>query len=67
MSLEHYKRKRSFKTTAEPEGGNSVSKELLFVVQKHAAVPKTGFEPAHLSGRKDKNLRSTEGFAFGRT
>ena len=39
MSLKAYKQKRSFNKTPEPEGKEkkSTGKELLFVVQKHAA------------------------------
>ncbi len=39
MGLEAYKKKRSFNKTPEPEGTekNPTSKELLFVIQKHAA------------------------------
>jgi bifunctional non-homologous end joining protein LigD len=37
MSLTLYKKKRSFNQTPEPEGGKGTSKELRFVIQKHAA------------------------------
>jgi bifunctional non-homologous end joining protein LigD len=37
MSLTTYKKKRSFKTTAEPIGGKSKAGELIFVIQKHDA------------------------------
>lgn len=38
MSLEKYNKKRDFKQTAEPEGAVKKSeKDLIFVVQKHAA------------------------------
>ena len=39
MSLEDYKKKRSFNKTPEPEGkeDKSTGKNLLFVIQKHAA------------------------------
>src|SRR5580704_9882812 len=37
MALSLYKKKRSFKDTTEPEGGKSNTKQLHFVVQKHAA------------------------------
>jgi bifunctional non-homologous end joining protein LigD len=37
MSLVKYKQKRSFDATPEPVGGKGGSKELRFVVQKHAA------------------------------
>jgi bifunctional non-homologous end joining protein LigD len=37
MSLSLYKKKRSFKATPEPTGGNASAKELRFVVQKHDA------------------------------
>ncbi len=37
MSLETYKKKRSFNQTPEPVGGKSSANELLFVIQKHAA------------------------------
>lgn len=40
--LTEYRRKRDFKTTAEPEGGGKASKrsteQLEFVIQKHAAI-----------------------------
>ena len=37
MSLDKYLEKRSFDQTPEPEGGESHSDKLIFVVQKHAA------------------------------
>ncbi len=37
MALTEYKRKRSFEETPEPTGGKSNKKDLIFVVQKHAA------------------------------
>ena len=37
MGLEEYKRKRSFKQSPEPKGGESKTKNLQFVIQKHAA------------------------------
>jgi bifunctional non-homologous end joining protein LigD len=37
MGLTEYKKKRSFKDTPEPTGGESEENELLFVVQKHHA------------------------------
>src|SRR6201988_3198746 len=38
MSLINYRKKRNFKQTAEPaEDGSTVSSELVFVIQKHAA------------------------------
>src|ERR1044072_388447 len=37
MALTTYKQKRSFTKTPEPTGGKSKGKELLFVIQKHAA------------------------------
>ena len=37
MALDEYKRKRSFKKTSEPQGGRSNTKNLQFVIQKHAA------------------------------
>lgn len=38
MSLESYKKKRDFTTTSEPVGGGSTTgKQLVFVVQRHAA------------------------------
>lgn len=37
MALSLYKKKRTFKSTPEPEGGKVSGKELRFVVQKHAA------------------------------
>ena len=38
MSLEEYQKKRNFKETAEPEGKKKSSeKELIFVIQRHAA------------------------------
>src|ERR1700709_1647254 len=37
MALTAYKKKRSFAGTPEPQGGQSAGKDLLFVVQKHAA------------------------------
>jgi len=37
MALEKYKEKRTFDKTPEPTGGKSSEKELVFVVQKHAA------------------------------
>jgi bifunctional non-homologous end joining protein LigD len=37
MALTEYKRKRSFQETPEPTGGKSKKKDLIFVVQKHAA------------------------------
>ncbi|MBV9986934.1 MAG: DNA ligase D [Chitinophagaceae bacterium] len=37
MSLSLYRKKRSFKTTSEPEGGKSSGAKLRFVVQKHDA------------------------------
>ncbi|NQX39353.1 bifunctional non-homologous end joining protein LigD [Pedobacter steynii] len=38
MSLTEYKKKRSFKHTPEPEGGEGTGKELRFVIQKHDAT-----------------------------
>lgn len=38
MSLTEYKKKRSFKKTPEPEGGEGTGKELRFVIQKHDAT-----------------------------
>ncbi len=39
MSLSTYKKKRNFKETEEPQEGKSSSKkQLIFVVQKHAAT-----------------------------
>ena len=38
MSLVRYKAKRDFKKTSEPAGGNSKSKQLVFVIQKHDAT-----------------------------
>ena len=37
MSLIRYKEKRNFKSTSEPAGGKPKGKQLIFVVQKHAA------------------------------
>lgn len=37
MGLSTYKKKRTFNKTPEPTGGQSKSKELVFVVQKHDA------------------------------
>lgn len=37
MSLIRYKEKRNFKSTSEPAGGKPNGKQLIFVVQKHAA------------------------------
>src|SRR4051812_28083261 len=37
MSLTTYKKKRTSDKTPEPFGGKSISKQLRFVVQKHAA------------------------------
>lgn len=37
MALTEYKRKRSFQETPEPTGGKSRKKDLIFVIQKHAA------------------------------
>jgi bifunctional non-homologous end joining protein LigD len=37
MGLSIYKKKREFDKTTEPEGGKSSGKELVFVVQEHAA------------------------------
>lgn len=37
MSLIRYKEKRNFKSTSEPAGGKAKGKQLVFVVQKHAA------------------------------
>jgi len=37
MSLIRYKEKRNFKSTSEPAGGTPKGKQLIFVVQKHAA------------------------------
>jgi bifunctional non-homologous end joining protein LigD len=37
MALSTYKQKRTFNKTPEPTGGKSKGKQLLFVVQKHAA------------------------------
>lgn len=37
MALTEYKKKRSFRNTPEPKGGDPKSKQLHFVVQKHAA------------------------------
>src|SRR3954470_859332 len=37
MSLETYKKKRSFDKTPEPKGGKAAPDKLIFVVQKHAA------------------------------
>ncbi|MDP4215791.1 MAG: DNA ligase D [Bacteroidota bacterium] len=37
MSLEVYKKKRTFSQTPEPKGGKASAKALRFVVQKHAA------------------------------
>ena len=37
MSLVRYKQKRDFTSTTEPEGGKAKSKQLIFVIQKHAA------------------------------
>ncbi|HLX67950.1 MAG TPA: non-homologous end-joining DNA ligase, partial [Puia sp.] len=37
MALKEYKKKRSFSSTPEPQGGHPDSKTLQFVVQKHAA------------------------------
>jgi len=37
MALEKYKEKRSFDKTPEPTGGKGSDKELIFVIQKHAA------------------------------
>lgn len=37
MSLEKYRRKRSFDQTPEPTGGKSDAEKLRFVIQKHAA------------------------------
>lgn len=37
MSLTTYKKKRNFKSTAEPAGGKSRAGKLIFVIQKHAA------------------------------
>jgi len=37
MSLIRYKEKRNFKSTTEPAGGKTKGKQLVFVVQKHAA------------------------------
>ena len=37
MSLTAYKKKRSFKETPEPEGGEGTGQELRFVIQKHDA------------------------------
>ena len=38
MALKEYKEKRDFKTTSEPEGKPEKSKkDLIFVVQRHAA------------------------------
>ncbi|MDB5225986.1 MAG: ligase [Bacteroidota bacterium] len=37
MSLIKYKQKRDFKATPEPTGGKADSKQLRFVIQKHAA------------------------------
>jgi bifunctional non-homologous end joining protein LigD len=38
MSLSTYKKKRSFDKTTEPTGGKSNSRDLIFVIQKHAAT-----------------------------
>ena len=37
MALALYKKKRSFKNTAEPKGGKASANHLYFVVQQHAA------------------------------
>src|SRR5436190_15390355 len=37
MSLEAYKKKRSFNKTPEPVGGKNKTKDLIFVIQKHQA------------------------------
>jgi bifunctional non-homologous end joining protein LigD len=38
MTLEAYRRKRNFKATAEPKGGEPVESSNIFVVQKHDAT-----------------------------
>jgi len=38
MALTAYKKKRSFNKTPEPTGGTSLTTELRFVIQKHAAT-----------------------------
>jgi bifunctional non-homologous end joining protein LigD len=38
MALEAYRRKRNFKATAEPKGGDPVEGSNIFVVQKHDAT-----------------------------
>jgi len=38
MSLIRYKEKRNFKSTSEPVGGKAKGRQLIFVIQKHAAT-----------------------------
>jgi bifunctional non-homologous end joining protein LigD len=39
MSLTHYKKKRNFKNTSEPEGGRKKkTHQLIFVIQRHKAT-----------------------------